>query len=159
MKRILTLTALILIAGLSVKAQSAINFISQQHQQVKFDSVNHAYFVDTEVNSVSRIRIQDNAVFFVVTDGSAVSSTKVDLTKAEIEAIAKGESFTKSGVKDNNGNNVKVSFWFIAGELDEISYTNETAQVTLAYRDISGKIEDNTGNAIALNKTNSDTKL
>lgn len=159
MQRILTLTAIAIIAAFSVNAQSSFSFVSQQHQQVKFDSANKVYFVDSEVNSASKINVQENTVSFVSTEGTAVSNTKIQLGKAELEAINSGNSFTLNGVKDSNGNTVKVGFWFIAGVLDEVSYTNETTQVTIAYKDIVSKADETAANAIALNKTNKGQKL
>lgn len=151
MKRILTLTAIAIIASFSANAQSNFNFVSQQHQQVKFDSSNKVYFIESEINSASKIRVKDDAVYFVSTDGTALSSSKVQLGKTELEAINTGNSFSMNGVKDSNGNIVKVSFWFIGGVLDEVSYTNESTNITIAYKDIVNTAEEKATTAIALN--------
>lgn len=156
MKRILTLTLIAIIASTTaLKAQNNYSFISQQHQQVKYDTVNKAYFIDSEVNSVSKIRVQDNAVYFVSTDGTAFSATKVNLSTADLNALENKNSFTMTGKEDKNGNKVKVAFWFIDGVLDEVSYTDEASKVTIAYKDLENKSEDNSDKkALAANKTN-----
>ncbi|MBX3254249.1 MAG: hypothetical protein KF862_08930 [Chitinophagaceae bacterium] len=141
MKRILTLIAII-VSATALKAQNNYSFISQQHQQVKFDTVNKAYFIDSEVNTVSKIRIQDNAVYFVTTDGTAFSATRVNLSNADLNALESKNSFTMTGKDDKNGSKVKVAFWFIDGVLDEVSYTNEESKVTIAYKDLVNKSED-----------------
>ncbi|MGN6490746.1 MAG: hypothetical protein ACTHLE_02020 [Agriterribacter sp.] len=143
MKRILTLTLIALIASATaLKAQINYSFISQQHQQVKFDTTYKAYFIDSEVKSVSKIRIQDNAVYFVSTDGTAFTSTKIALSNADMNALEGKNSFTMIGKEDKNGNTVKVAFWFIDGVLDEVAYTDEVSKVTTSYKDLVNKSED-----------------
>lgn len=161
MKRILTLTLIAIIASTTaLKAQSNYSFISQQHQQVKYDTANKAYFIDSEVNSVSKIRVQDNAVYFVSTDGTAFSATKVSLSSADMNALENKNSFTVLGKEDKNGSQVKVAFWFIDGVLDEVSYTDEATKVTVAYKDLVNKSDDTTDKkAIAAAKATKVSKL
>ncbi|MBX2923326.1 MAG: hypothetical protein KF746_14085 [Chitinophagaceae bacterium] len=161
MKRILTLTLIAIIASTAAsKAQNNYSFISQQHQQVKYDTVNKAYFIDSEVNSVSKIRIQDNAVYFISTEGTAFEATKVNLTGNDLNALENKNSFTMTGKEDKNGNNVKVAFWFIDGVLDEVSYTDEASKVTIAYKDLVNKSEDTSAKkAVASTRPNKGSKM
>lgn len=125
------LTVAILIAGTAAKAQTGIQFISQQHQQIKFDSTFNAYFIDNESNKVSYIAIEANKVSLATGNATA----RIELSNDNLQAISKKESFTVNS-QNENGAIIKLAFWFIDGELEEVSFTDAN-KVTTSYKDIS----------------------
>lgn len=125
------LTVAILIAGTAAKAQTGIQFISQQHQQIKFDSTFNAYFIDNESNKVSYIAIESNKVSLATGNATA----RIELSNDNLQAISKKESFTVNS-QNENGAIIKLAFWFIDGELEEVSFTDAN-KVTTSYKDIS----------------------
>jgi hypothetical protein len=48
-----------------------------------------------------------------------------------------------------SGKQVKLGFWFIAGVLEEVSYTSESIQHSIAYKDLSD-INEMSGESIAM---------
>jgi len=123
----LLLTATILIISIAVKAQVGMQFVSQQHQQIKFDTAYNAYFIDSDSYKVAFIEVIKNAVI--------LGGTKVLLSNDNIQSIGKKESFTIN-TQNENGAVVKLAFWFMDGELEEISFTDNN-KVTTSYKDIT----------------------
>lgn len=128
----LILTVAILIAGLAVNGQSGIQFVSQQHQQIKFDSTFNAYFIDNESKAVSLIEIEKNTLLL----GTGNTTARIQLSNANLQSIDKKESFTVNSQNDNGI--VKLAFWFIDGELEEVSFT-DASKMTISYKDIITK--------------------
>lgn len=134
MKTIPALFALVVLAG-TVKAQTNnYHFKSGQQQQVKYDSANKVYFIDREINNVSQIHIQNNIISFVATNNR---KSGVFINNMNLESLNKKVSFTLDGRDTRSGKHVKLGFWFIDGVLEEVSYTNEAIQHSIAYKDIS----------------------
>ncbi|HTN05225.1 hypothetical protein [Agriterribacter sp.] len=134
MKTIFALFVLMASAG-TVKAQNGTyHFMSNQQQQVKYDSASKVYFIDREINGTSKIIIEKNIVSFVTT-GNKKSS--VYINNISLESLAHKVSFTLSGRDILSGKHVKIGFWFIAGVLEEVSYANEAIQHSIAYKDLS----------------------
>lgn len=131
----LILTVAILIAGSAAKAQSDIHFISQQHQQIKFDTTFNAYFIDNQSDSVSFIEIAQNTLSL----GTGNAVAQIQLSNAHLQSISKKESFTVNSQSENGI--VKLAFWFIDGELEEVSFT-DTNKVTTSYKDITPNTRD-----------------
>ncbi|HRO47914.1 hypothetical protein [Agriterribacter sp.] len=145
MKTIFALFVLVASAG-TLKAQTGnYHFTSNQQQQVKYDSANKVYFIDREINRASDITIEKNIISFV-TAGNDKSS--VYINNISLESLANRVSFTLSGRDILSGKHVKLGFWFIAGVLDEVSYTNEAIAHSIAYKDLSD-INETASNAIA----------
>ncbi|HRN56094.1 MAG TPA: hypothetical protein PLL71_06565 [Agriterribacter sp.] len=145
MKAIFTLFILAASAG-ALKAQTGnYHFTSNQQQQVKYDSASKVYFIDREVNSASEITIEENIISFVTT-GNKKSS--VFINNINLEPLASKVSFTLSGRDILSGKHVKLGFWFIAGVLEEVSYTNEAIAHSIAYKGLSD-INETSSNAIA----------
>lgn len=144
MKTIFALCVLIAAAG-SVKAQnSSYHFTSEKQQQVKYDSTNKIYFIDSEVSNVSEIRIDNNMISFV----SNNKKSSVFINNMSPDSFNGKTSFTLSGYDTDNGKKVKLSFWFIDGVLDEVSYVNEAVPHSIAFKDLSA-ISSTPSNAIA----------
>lgn len=129
------------VAGL--KAQnSTYHFVSQQQQQVKYDSTSKAYFIDKESTSLSKINIKDSIVSFVTTNGKSSIITDIKISNANLDSLDKKMSFTLNGSDSKSGKQVKLAFWFIAGELDEVSYSDDANNSTVSYKDLTS-IENN----------------
>lgn len=145
MKTIFALLVLVAAAG-SVKAQAGnYHFVSNQQQQVKYDSVSKVYYIDSEVNTASEITIEKNVISFLTADNKKSS---VYINNISLESLANKVSFTLSGRDMLSGKQVKLGFWFIAGVLEEVSYANEAIQYSTAYKDLSDTNETSS-NAIA----------
>ncbi len=132
----LILTVAILIAGSAAKAQTDIQFVSQQHQQIKFDSTFNAYFIDNESYKTSYIQIEENKVSLATGNATA----RIALSNNNLQAISKKESFTVDS-QSENGAIVKLAFWFIDGELEEVSFTDAN-RITTSYKDITINTKD-----------------
>ncbi|MBX3242335.1 MAG: hypothetical protein KIT80_04295 [Chitinophagaceae bacterium] len=132
----LILTAAILITGSAAKAQTDIQFVSQQHQQIKFDSTFNAYFIDNESSMISYIEVEKNTVSL----GTGKSTARIGLSNDNLQAINKKESFTVNS-QNENGAIVKLAFWFIDGELEEVSFTDAN-RVTTSYKGITVNTKD-----------------
>lgn len=137
MRSIFAFIILVASAGI-VKAQTGTyHFISNQQQQVKYDSVNKVYFIDGEINKASSISIEDNIISFVTADNKKSS---VYINDMNLASLADKVSFTLNGRDTRSGKQVKLGFWFIAGVLEEVSYTNESILYSIAYKDLSNEI-------------------
>ena len=147
MKKIsILLIAFVMTAG--VKAQNNnYHFISQLHQSVKYDSVNKAYFVDKQVNNVATISVTDNAISFMSNEGTTSYITTIRIDPAQLQSLDKKASFAVNGVDVKTGKKVKLGFWFIGEDLDEVNYVDEASQVAIGYKDLSMA---NTADAIAI---------
>ena len=133
MKTIFALFVLIAACG-TVKAQtSTYHFTSNQQQQVKYDSVNSVYFIASEINKASEIIIETNIISFIT---SSNKKSSVYINNINLGSLVNKVSFTLSGRDILSGKNVKLGFWFIDGILEEVSYTNEAIQHSIAYKDI-----------------------
>ena len=147
MKKIsILLITFVMTAG--VKAQNNnYHFISQLHQSVKYDSLNKAYFVDKQVNNISTISVTDNAISFMSNEGSISYITTIRIDPAQLQSLDKKASFSVSGIEVKTGKKVKLGFWFIGEDLDEVNYVDEASQVAIGYKDLSTA---NTADAIAI---------
>lgn len=134
MKTIVGLVVLVM-STFSIKAQSNhYHFVSNQQQQVKYDAENKLYFIDREFNAASEITIEKNIISF--SDGvSRKYSTFIN--NINLESLANKTSFTLEGRDMLSGKPVKIGFWFIAGELDEVSYANDAFAHSITYKNIS----------------------
>lgn len=129
----LVVTIAVLAIAFGAKAQTGIQFLSLQHQQVKFDTTFNAYFIENEVNAVSMIDVQDNIIYF--SSNVDEKAAKVVLSKDKMQYINKKESFNVVA-ENEEGLMVKVAFWFIDGELEEVSYT-DAAKMTTSFKNIT----------------------
>lgn len=134
----LVVTIAVLAITFGAKAQTGFQFLSAQHQQIKFDTTFNAYFIENEVSAVSRIEVQDNIIYF--SSHAEVKPSKVVLSKDKMQYINNKESFSVVA-EDGEGLTVKVAFWFIDGGLEEVSYT-DAAKVTTAFKNITINPED-----------------
>ena len=133
MKTIFALFVLIAACG-TVKAQtSTYHFTSNQQQQVKYDSVNSVYFIAGEINKAAEITIEKNIISFIT---SSNKKSSVYINNINLGSLVNKVSFTLSGRDILSGKHVKLGFWFIDGILEEVSYTNEAIQHSIAYKDI-----------------------
>lgn len=146
MRSIFALIILVVSAGMAKAQTGTYHFISNQQQQVKYDSVNKVYFIDGEINKASSISIEDNIISFVTVDNKKSS---VFINNMSLASLADKVSFTLSGRDTKSGKQVKLGFWFIAGVLEEVSYTNESIQHSIAYKDLSD-INEMSGESIAI---------
>ncbi len=71
----------------------------------------------------------------VIKNAVILGGTKVLLSNDNIQSIGKKESFTIN-TQNENGAVVKLAFWFMDGELEEISFTDNN-KVTTSYKDIT----------------------
>ncbi len=138
------LTVAILIAGSALHAQTDVQFVSQQQRQIKFDSTFNAYFIDNQLNKTSYIEMEANKVL--------LGNTRIELSADYMLAIDKKESFAMN-TQDEYGRFVKLAFWFIDGELEEVSFTDAN-KVTTSYKDITINTKD-----ISKRKSAADSRL
>lgn len=137
MKKIsILLIAFVITAG--AKAQNMnYHFISQLHQSVKYDSVNQAYFVDKQINNVATISVTDNAISFINNEGTTSYITTIRIESNQLQSLENKTSFSVNGIDAKTGRKVKLGFWFIGEDLDEVNYIDETSQVAIGYKDLS----------------------
>lgn len=136
MKKIsILLVAFLITAG--VKAQSNYHFVSQQHQSVKYDSINKAYFIDKEVIQLANINVTEKNISFTTSEGNTSYITVVNIENAHLDSLDKKMSFSVHGVDTKTGKQVKLGFWFIGEELDEVNYIDLSTQTTIGYKDLS----------------------
>ncbi len=136
MKKISGLLIAILITA-GVKAQHNYHFVSQQHQSVKYDSTTKAYFIDKEVNQLASINVTEKNISFAVNGGNTSYITIVNIENADLNSLDKKMSFSINGIDSNTGKQVKLGFWFIGEELDEVNYIDISTQTTIGYKDLS----------------------
>ncbi len=146
MRSIFAFIILVASAGMAKAQTGSYHFISNQQQQVKYDSANKVYFIDGEINKASSISIEDNIISFVTADNKKSS---VFINDMSLAPLADKVSFTLNGRDTKSGKQVKLGFWFIAGVLEEVSYTNESIQHSIAYKDLSD-INEMSGESIAI---------
>lgn len=138
MKTIVGLVALVL-STITVQSQSNyFHFISAQQQQVKFDAETKCYFIDREINNASEITINKNIISFASNDHQYY---RVFINNINLAPLVEKVSFTMEGRDVESGKPVKIGFWFIAGELEEVSYANEALAHSIAYKNISNSTE------------------
>lgn len=136
MKKIsILLVAFLITAGL--KAQQNYHFVSQQHQSVKYDSASNAYFIEKEVNQLANINVTEKNISFTITENNTYYITLVKIENAHLDSLEKKMSFSVNGVDSKTGRQVKLGFWFIGEELDEVNYTELATQTTIGYKDLS----------------------
>ncbi|MFT4015471.1 hypothetical protein DC498_04645 [Terrimonas sp.] len=136
MKKIsILLVAFLITAGL--KAQQNYHFVSQQHQSVKYDSASNAYFIEKEVNQLANINVTEKNISFTITENNTSYITLVKIENAHLDSLEKKMSFSVNGVDSKTGRQVKLGFWFIGEELDEVNYTELATQTTIGYKDLS----------------------
>lgn len=146
MRSIFAFIILVASAGIAKAQTGTYHFISNQQQQVKYDSVNKVYFIDGEINKASSISIEDNIISFVTADNKKSS---IYINNMSLEPLADKVSFTLSGRDTRSGKHVKLGFWFIAGVLEEVSYSNESIGHSIAYKDIAD-MNEMSGESIAI---------
>lgn len=146
MRSIFALIILVASAGTAKAQTGTYHFISNQQQQVKYDSANKVYFIDGEINKASSISIENNIISFVTADNKKSS---VFINDMSLAPLADKVSFTLNGRDTRSGKQVKLGFWFIAGVLEEVSYTSESIQHSIAYKDLSD-INEMSGESIAM---------
>ncbi|MFT3949322.1 MAG: hypothetical protein QM763_20325 [Agriterribacter sp.] len=136
MKKIsILLVAFLITTGL--KAQQNYHFVSQQHQRVKYDSTSKAYFIEKEVNQLANINVTEKNISFTTNDGNTTYMTIVKLENAHLDSLDKKISFAVNGIDSKTGKQVKLGFWFIGEELDEVNYIDLSTQTTIGYKDLS----------------------
>lgn len=141
--------AFLMTAG--VKAQSNnYEFISKLHQSVKFDPETKAYFVDKQVSGLSTISVANNTISFFTNEGTRSYITTIKIDPAQLQSLNSKTSFSVDGVDVKTGKNVKLGFWFIGEDLDEVNYVDEASQIAVGYKDLSIV---STAEAIAINNT------
>jgi hypothetical protein len=137
MKKISILLVTIIIAT-ALKAQNNnYHLVSQLHQSVKYDSVNKAYFVDKEINNVATINVSENAISFVTTEGNTSYITTIKIDAAQLDSLDKKMSFSLNGIDTKSGKQIKLGFWFIGEELDEVNYIDAASQTVVGFKDLS----------------------
>ncbi|MCC6287528.1 MAG: hypothetical protein IT249_06560 [Chitinophagaceae bacterium] len=136
MKKIsILLLAIFVTAG--IKAQQNYHFISQQHQSVKYDSASKVYFIEKEVTQLSNINVTEKNISFTTNDGDISYITIVKIENAHLDSLDKKMSFAINGIDAKTGRSVKLGFWFIGDELDEVNYIDLSTQTTIGYKDLS----------------------
>ncbi|MCO5235344.1 MAG: hypothetical protein M9933_03665 [Chitinophagaceae bacterium] len=138
MKAVFTLLIMIVSAGIAEAQTGTYHYISNQQEQLKYDSLNKLYFVDSEFRKASGIRIENNMISLTTPDNS---SSSIYINNEDLGSLQKKESFTIEGRDSRSGQQVKLGFWFIAGVLEEVSYTIESNRFSIAYKDISDNTE------------------
>ncbi|MFT3749162.1 MAG: hypothetical protein QM768_12630 [Agriterribacter sp.] len=136
MKKISILLAAFLITS-GLKAQQNYHFISQQHQSVKYDSASKVYFIEKEVNQLANINVTEKNISFTTNENNTSYITLVKIENAHLDSLEKKMSFSVNGVDSKTGKQVKLGFWFIGEELDEVNYTELATQTTIGYKDLS----------------------
>ncbi len=137
MKKISILLVTFIIA-IALKAQNNnYHFISQLHQSVKYDSANKAYFIDKEINKVATINVSENAISFTTTEGNTSYITTIKIESAQLDSLEKKMSFSLNGIDTKTGRQVKLGFWFIGEDLDEVNYTDAASQTVVGFKDLS----------------------
>ena len=148
-KLLILLVAFVMTAG--IKAQSnTYEFISKLHQCVKFDPETRAYFVDKQVSSLSTISVANNTISFFTNEGNKSQITTIKIDPAQLQSLSSKTSFSVDGVDIKTGKNVKLGFWFIGEDLDEVNYVDEASQVAIGFKDLSIV---STADAIAIENT------
>lgn len=135
---------------IGVKAQQNYHFISQQNLSIKYDSTNKAYFIDKQVNQLANINVNEKNISFIITEDSTSYITVVNIENAGLDSLDKKMSFTVQGTDSKTGKQVKLGFWFIGDELDEVNYTDLTTQTTIGYKDLSIGKEETIAETVAL---------
>lgn len=149
MKKISVLVLAFLITT-GLKAQQNYRFVSQQNQSVKYDTAYNAYFIDNEINQLANINITKKKISFSVTEKSTTYITEVNIENAQLDSLDKKMSFSIEGVNSKTGRKVKLSFWFIGEELDEVNYTDVATKATIGYKDLSVGNTDSIAQAVAV---------
>ena len=129
MRSIFALIILVASAGMAKAQTGTYHFISNQQQQVKYDSVNKVYFIDGEINKASSISIEDNIISFVTADNKKSS---VFINNMSLASLADKVSFTLSGRDTKSGKQVNL-VWSLPAYW-KVSYTNESIQHSIAYK-------------------------
>lgn len=129
------LVAILITAG--VKAQQNYHFVSQQHQSVKYDSTSKVYFIEKEVNQLANINVSEKNISFITNEGNTSYITVVNIENAHLDSLDKKMSFSVQGTDSKTGKQVKLGFWFIGEELDEVNYIDLSSQITIGYKDLS----------------------
>ncbi|MBS1749117.1 MAG: hypothetical protein JST63_04390 [Bacteroidetes bacterium] len=138
MKKLLILfVAFIMTTGIKAQSNNSYEFISKLHQCVKFDPETKAYFVDKQVNSLSTISVANNTISFFTNEGFKSYITTIKINPAQLQSLNSKTSFSMDGIDVKTGKNVKLGFWFIGEDLDEVNYVDETSQVAIGYKDLS----------------------
>jgi hypothetical protein len=96
---------------------------------------------------VATISVADNAISFVSNEGTTSYITTIQIDPAQLQSLDKKASFAINGVDVKTGKKVKLGFWFIGEDLDEVNYVDEASQVAIGYKDLSMA---NTADAIAI---------
>lgn len=122
---------------LGVKAQQNYHFVSQQHQSVKYDSTSKAYFIDKEINQLANINVTDKKISFTINEENTTYITVIDIQDAHLDSLDKKMSFSVNGIDIKTGKQVKLGFWFIGEELDEVNYIDLSTQTTIGYKDLT----------------------
>jgi hypothetical protein len=133
-------TSFFLIAFLisaELNAQQHYCFISQQQQSIKYDAANKAYFIKKHVNKLANINVTEKNISFTVYDNNAANLTIVKIKNARLDSLDKKMSFSVTGVNSKTGKQIKLGFWFIGEELDEVNYVDISTQTTIAYKKLS----------------------
>lgn len=138
MRSIFALLIMVMSVGMANAQTESYHFISSQQEQVKYDSLNKAYFVDGEFKRTSGISIENNTISIVTPDDI---SSSIHINSANLESLANKESFTIEGLDIQSGEKVKLGFWFIAGVLEEVSYNLESTAYSISYKNISDSNE------------------
>ncbi|MFT3703276.1 MAG: hypothetical protein QM802_12940 [Agriterribacter sp.] len=137
MKKIsILLVAFAIATGLKAQNNN-YHFISQLHQSVKYDSANKAYFVDKEINKVATINVSENAVSFITTEGNTSYITTIKIDAAQLDSLDKKMSFSINGIETKTGKHVKLGFWFIGEDLDEVNYIDVASQEVVGFKDLT----------------------
>ncbi len=141
MKKILAV-ALVCLIGASLEAQDgSYNFSSTYVQYVKYDTQQKSYYVDSEGNLISNILIRDSLVSLITICQDKPTIVTIKVSDIKKDSLDSHMTFTLCGINIKDQKQVKLGFWFIAGELDQVSYMDEASQQFIAFRDLK-KIEN-----------------
>lgn len=142
MKKLMIIALVSLIsAGLNAQSSANYNFSSGYVQYVKYDAEKKSYYVDSEGNLISNIVIKDSLISLITVTDNKPSIVTIALSDIKKDSLDNNMTFTLCGINVKDHKQVKIGFWFIAGELDQVSYLDEASQQFIAYRDLK-KVEN-----------------
>lgn len=125
-------------SGIANAQTGSYHFISDQQEQVRYDSLNKVYFVDGEFQRTSGITIENNTISLVTLENV---NSSISISPESLESLANKESFTIEGTDLQSGEKIKLGFWFIAGTLEEVSYNMVSIAYSISYKNISDSNE------------------